>query len=63
MSGLWAGLAILGVIAGLLWRAKKAGKDTVRAEVAEDALEKISKANAPFSDPDLQRVREKWRRD
>jgi len=63
MTGLWAVLGIFVLIAGLLWRTKKAGRDQVRADNAEKSLETVSKANAPFSDPDLQRVREKWRRD
>ena len=62
MTGLWAVLGIFAVIAGLLWRAKKAGKDQVRADNAEATVEAINKANAPLSDPELERVRARFRR-
>ena len=42
---------------------KKAGRDEVRAEAAEKTLETVSRGRAPLSDPELERVRKKYRRD
>lgn len=63
MTGLYVALGIIVFIGIMLWRAKKAGKDQVRAEAAEKTLETISKVNSPLSDPELERVRQKYRRD
>lgn len=63
MTGLYVALGLVVFVGLMLWRAKKTGQAVERGKTAEKALETISKANAPFSDPDLQRVREKWRRD
>ncbi len=58
---LWAiGLAI---IAALAWFIRKGGKDAVKAQAAEESLDEIRKAYKPLSDPDLEFVRRKWRRD
>jgi hypothetical protein len=42
---------------------KKAGRDAERADNSEKTLETASRVTQPLSDPELQRVREKWRRD
>jgi hypothetical protein len=60
-------LIILGgcvlVLAAVLWFARKAGKDNVRAKVAEKGLSNVAKANAAAADPDeLERVRRKYER-
>lgn len=53
------GLVLLGAF---LWFARKAGKDSVKAKVAEKAVEKVVEANRPITADDIASVR-KYRRD
>lgn len=40
-----------------------AGKATERADNVQKTLDTVERVTSPLSDPELQRVREKWRRD
>lgn len=63
MTGV-VGLALTGLaFLALFLFGRRAGKDAVKAKAAEESLDEIRKANAPLSDPELERVRNKWRRD
>lgn len=63
----WSALA--GLVAKLLgwlgftFLVRRGAKDSVRADNAEATVEAVKRASAPLSDGELQRVREKWRRD
>lgn len=74
LGGIWsyvvAGLAALAGILALLFSAKKAGKDEVRAEVAKKEVEDVKKANeversVATAKPDDRRGRllDRWSRD
>lgn len=63
MTWLIVGTVALIVFAAILWNAKKAGKDSVKAKAAKESLDEIRKANAPLHDADLERVRKRWRVD
>jgi hypothetical protein len=63
MTWLAIGTAALAVLAALLWGARRGGKDAVRSEAAEKTLEQIREATAPASDADIERVRQRYRRD
>lgn len=64
---MWAALGklILGVLSHVLtlWLARKSGKDAQRADQAEATIDEAARANAPITDADRERVREKYRRD
>lgn len=51
------------VVAFCVVMLRKGGKDAARADAAEETINDIQNANRPLSDPELQRVRERWRRD
>ena len=58
------GLAVTFIAFGvILYFARRAGKDSVKAKAAKESLDEIRKANAPLSDPELERVRKRWRVD
>lgn len=42
---------------------RKGAKDDLRADTAEKAIETITDANRPVADNELERVRDKYRRD
>lgn len=64
---MWRALGkfLLGLVSNLLtvWLAKNAGKAEQRADQAEAVLDEAARANAPITDSDRERVREKYRRD
>lgn len=48
---------------GTIFLIRKGAKDAVRADTAEATLETATRVVAPLSDPELERVRKKYRRD
>lgn len=62
MTGLAIGAAIIVFIGIMLWRAKKAGKDEVRADVAEEVIDQIIDGSKPVDASERQQLRDKYKR-
>lgn len=57
-------VAVCLIVGGvILYYTRKAGRDAVKAADQKETLDAIRAANAPLSDPELEEVRKKWRRD
>lgn len=57
------GVLILGILGAILYYIRKAGKDAERADRAEGDLGKVIDTNRPPDPDDIDRVRERYRRD
>lgn len=61
---IFIGIALTGIaFLTLFLFGRRAGKDAVKAKVAEKTIEQIVDAVRPPTDVELDRVREKYRRD
>ena len=58
------GLAVTFIAFGvILYFARKAGKDTVRAKASEETIEQVVEATRPVSSDSRERLRARYRRD
>lgn len=63
MNALAGALVKLLTWLGTIFLIRKGAKDAVRADAAEETLEVVKRVTQPLSDPELERVRQKYRRD
>ena len=54
---------LLASVGALIWFARKAGRDSARADAAEETIDAVKDANKPLSDSELEKVRKTWKRD
>lgn len=57
----WLAIALL--VCGVLWMARKSGKDAAEKGAATDALKDINDALRPVEPSDIDRLRDKYKRD
>ena len=48
---------------GTIFLIRKGAKDATKLDAAKETIAAVKRADAPLHDGELQRVREKWRRD
>lgn len=63
MTWLLVGTVAFIAFCWLMWNAKKAGKDSVKAKAAEKTVEQIVDATGPVSPTQRERLRSRYRRD